>query len=75
MILENGKTLRIALLYILSTVCVIVTLYGATIVFIELIADFLFSLTNKALPMCLWMMITVGILTPVTWLGAPKDFW
>ena len=53
----------------------IATLYGAAIVFNELIADFLFDLTEGRLTMCLWMMITVGILTPVTWLGEPKDFW
>lgn len=67
--------MRIALPYILSTVCVIVTMYGATIVYIVLIAEFIFNLTDNTLTMCMWMMITAGILTPVTWLGAPKDFW
>ena len=43
--------------------------------FIELIAGFMFSLTNHSLTMCIWMMIVVGVLTPITWLGAPKDFW
>ena len=56
-------------------VCIIVTLYGGTVVFVELIADFMFDLTNKALTKCLLMVIAVGVLTPVTWLGAPKDFW
>ena len=63
------------LLIFIFTVCMIATLYGAAIVFNELIADFLFDLTEGRLTMCLWMMITVGILTPVTWLGEPKDFW
>ena len=24
---------------------------------------------------CLWMLIVAAILTPVVWLGTPKDFW
>ena len=67
--------MRIVISYISNTVCVILTLYGATIVFIELIAGFVFDLTKNSLTMCYWMMIVVGVLTPVTWLGAPKDFW
>ena len=61
--------------HLYSSACVILTLYGAAIVFIELIAGFIYSLTNSSLTMCIWMMITVAILTPITWLGAPKDFW
>ena len=55
--------------------CVVLTLYGAAIVFIELIAEFMFNLTNKSMTMCIWMMAVVAVLTPITWLGAPKDFW
>ena len=69
---KQSKSLHFSSLFL---ACVILTLYGAAIVFIELIAEFMFSLTNNSMTMCIWMMIVVGVLTPITWLGAPKDFW
>jgi len=72
--LEKGKNVS-RILRLVAVACVILTLYGAAIVFIELIAEFMFSLSNNSMTMCIWMMVVVAVLTPITWLGAPKDFW
>jgi len=63
---------------ILCTVCICLTLYGAGCVFIVLIAETvrsLFESVNVEMSLCVWMLIVAGILTPLTWLGSPKDFW
>ena len=74
-IIQGKETIQIFGLFISFLACVVLTLYGAAIVFIELIAEFMFNLTNKSMTMCIWMMVVVAVLTPITWLGAPKDFW
>lgn len=51
-----------------------ITLLGGACVFVILISDFATSLTGK-FDSCLWLLIVVTVLTPVTWLGTPKDFW
>ena len=51
---------------ILPSVCIILTLYGACVVFIVLIGNFLTDLTEVYSP-CIWMAIAAAALTPLTW--------
>ena len=63
---------------IISVVCITLTLYGGGCVFIVLIAQLLQSLflaAGYSLSLCIWMVIVAGALTPLTWMGTPKDFW
>ena len=63
---------------IISVVCITLTLYGGGCVFIVLISQLLQSLFQAAgfdLSLCVWMVIVAGGLTPLTWMGTPKDFW
>ena len=63
---------------IVSVVCITLTLYGGGCVFIVLISQLLSSLCEAAgfhLSLCVWMVIVAGGLTPLTWMGTPKDFW
>ena len=64
----------------LCTVCICLTLYGAGCVFIVLISQLVQSLMEEIGvsgidSLCLWMLIVTVFLTPLTWLGTPKDFW
>ena len=59
-------------------VAISLTLYGGGCVFIVLIAQLLGSLIAAAgfqLSLCVWMVIVAAGLTPLTWMGTPKDFW
>ena len=59
-------------------VAISLTLYGGGCVFIVLIAQLLGSLIAAAgfqLSLCVWMVIVAACLTPLTWMGTPKDFW
>lgn len=56
-------------------VSVVWTLFGASIVFMELMAGIMEDLTREALPACVWIVIVAAVLVPLTWLGTPKDFW
>jgi len=63
---------------IVSLVAISFTLYGGGCVFIVLIAQLFGSLMSAAgvhLSLCVWMLIVAAVLTPLTWLGTPKDFW
>ena len=63
---------------IVSVVSITLTLYGGGCVFIVLISQLLSSLCEAAgfhLSLCVWMVIVAGGLTPLTWMGTPKDFW
>ena len=64
---------------VVSVICISVTLYGGGCVFIVLIAQLFGSIMSTwagfHLPFCLWMVIVALILTPLTWMGTPKDFW
>ena len=63
---------------IVSVISITLTLYGGGCVFIVLISQLLGSLCAAAgfhLSLCTWMVIVAGILTPLTWMGTPKDFW
>jgi len=63
---------------IASLVAISLTLYGGGCVFIVLIAQLLGSLIGSAgfqLSLCVWMVIVAVCLTPLTWMGTPKDFW
>ena len=63
---------------IISVICITLTLYGGGCVFIVLISQLLKSLFEAAgidLSLCIWMVIVAGGLTPLTWMGTPKDFW
>jgi len=63
-----------------TTVCVILTLYGSCCVVIVLMGDFINNIAEYANPdngmnKCLWMMVIAACLTPLCWLGSPADFW
>lgn len=69
---------------VVASVCIACTLYGGACVQIVLIAEMLQKLfiqlsdvtgTDLCLSLCVWMVIVVAILTPITWLGTPNDFW
>ncbi len=61
-------------LLVASIVSILLTLYGAGCVFIILLSDFLASLTGVQ-SNCVWMILATACLTPLTWLGTPKDSW
>ena len=54
--------------------CVVTTMYGSTVVYIELIAEFVNELT-ETLSFCNWMVIAAVSVAPLTLLKTPKDFW
>jgi vesicular inhibitory amino acid transporter len=63
---------------IVSLICICITLYGGGCVFIVLISQLLSGImaaVNVHLTICMWMVVTATILTPLTWFGTPKDFW
>lgn len=63
---------------IASVVSITLTLYGGGCVFIVLISQLTGSLMAGAglhLDLCTWMVIVAAGLTPLTWMGTPKDFW
>ena len=63
---------------IVSVVSITLTLYGGGCVFIVLISQLTGSLMAGAgldLSLCTWMVIVAAALTPLTWMGTPKDFW
>lgn len=63
---------------IVSVVSITLTLYGGGCVFIVLISQLTGSLMAGAglhLNLCTWMVIVAAALTPLTWMGTPKDFW
>jgi len=63
---------------IISMIAISLTLYGGGCVFIVLIAELLGSLVASvgfSMSLCAWMLIVAICLTPLTWLGTPKDFW
>ncbi|XP_076030196.1 uncharacterized protein LOC143018587 [Oratosquilla oratoria] len=55
-------------------VCVMITLFGYTIVYTILIAEFMAELVPD-LTKCAWIGIVAASMLPLTWLGTPKDFW
>jgi len=63
-----------------TSVCVILTLYGSCCVVIVLMGGFLENIANYANPdigmsKCEWMMIIAACLAPLCWFGSPADFW
>ena len=64
---------------VVSVVAIALTLYGGCCVFIVLISELLGSLIHQSLglhlSLCSWMLIVAAGLTPLTWMGTPKDFW
>ena len=52
--------------------CIILTLYGAGVVFLVLIGTFLTDLTGIYNP-CIWMGIAAAALTPLTWNECQTD--
>ncbi|XP_052090183.1 uncharacterized protein LOC127726769 [Mytilus californianus] len=54
------------------------TLFGASTVYLILASENiedLMSDVTKDISFCYWLLILGGILTPITCLGTPKDFW
>ena len=63
---------------LLVSFCVSVTLLGTACVILVLLGSFLhniFLTFNIGLSGCAWQVILAALLTPVCWLGTPKDFW
>ena len=63
---------------LLVSFCVSVTLLGTACVILVLLGSFLhniFQTFNIGLSGCAWQVILAALLTPVCWLGTPKDFW
>ena len=64
---------------VVSTLAIALTLYGGCCVFLVLISQLLGSLIYQScgvqLSLCVWMVIVAALVTPLTWLGTPKDFW
>lgn len=55
-----------------------ITLFGVGTVFLLLSAENIQSLIKAAghhFSFCYWLLIIWAVLTPLTWLGTPKDFW
>ncbi|XP_038066252.1 amino acid transporter AVT1J-like isoform X2 [Patiria miniata] len=68
-----GKAGRIAV-----TICVNVTLFSVTTVFLLVASDLFGGLLVKVhvhVSSCVWIPIFAIGLCPLTWLGTPKDFW
>ena len=61
--------------FVITTVCIVLTLYGASCVFMILIADFIHDLSDQHISKCLWIVIVACAICPFTWFGTPKDFW
>ena len=59
---------------LISMFCVLLSVFGATTVFLILMASFLTDLV-PALSVCAWLMVVTVLMIPFTWLGTPKDFW
>ena len=63
----------------LVSVCIDITLFGVSVVFMILAADNLHAVFTNVPALsfspCFWMIIIAVILTPFVWLGTPKDFW
>nr|BAN20757.1 vesicular inhibitory amino acid transporter, putative [Riptortus pedestris] len=62
----------------LVTVCNSVCLFGVGTVFIILASQIFEELLSDIAPkitFCLWLLIIGALLTPLSWLGSPKDFW
>ncbi|XP_063591483.1 uncharacterized protein LOC134768594 [Penaeus indicus] len=53
------------------------TLFGASTVFLLLATQMIHSITASLINLtaCEWTLIIGGVLTPLTWMGTPKDFW
>ena len=47
---------------------------GSSVVYLELIATFIYELSGSLDP-CLWMGIAALIVAPLTLFETPKDFW
>jgi vesicular inhibitory amino acid transporter len=61
------------------SVCTTITLFGTATVFLilasENIASLILSWTNTDISFCYFVLIIAALLTPITFLGSPKDFW
>ncbi|XP_047493369.1 amino acid transporter AVT1J-like [Penaeus chinensis] len=53
------------------------TLFGASTVFLLLATQMIHSITASLINLtaCEWTLIVGAVLTPLTWMGTPKDFW
>ncbi|XP_071113717.1 uncharacterized protein [Haliotis cracherodii] len=54
------------------------TLFGVSVVFLLLASENIQSLladVHANVSFCYWLIIVAGVLTPLSWLGTPKDFW
>lgn len=62
---------------VLVSVAVIVTLFGVSVVYLLLAAQIIEAVLLSLAPtitICMWYLIVVGAMTPLLFLGTPKDF-
>ena len=61
------------------SVAIIVTLFGASTVFMLLSAQNVQSVLDDTahvhISFCYWLIIIAALLVPLSWLGTPNDFW
>lgn len=63
---------------IVADVSVVLTLFGASTVYLLLSSQMLHDLLHPLIPsltQCMWTLILGVLLCPFTWLSTPKDFW
>ena len=61
-----------------TSVSICITKFGTGCVFIVVCGTFfqnIFESFDVTLSSCDWTVIVVAIITPLCWLGSPKDFW
>ncbi|MPC68372.1 hypothetical protein E2C01_062571 [Portunus trituberculatus] len=59
---------------VFALVCVFLTLFGSSTVYLILMASFIENLA-PVLSVCEWLCVVTLVVLPFTWLGTPKDFW
>ena len=61
-----------------TSVSICITKFGTGCVFIVVCGSFfqnIFASVDVNLSSCDWTVIVVALITPLCWLGSPKDFW
>ena len=64
-----AKTMKLV-----AVCCMVMTSYGSTIVYIELIASLAYDISSIS-NICMWMVIAAVVIGPLTLFGTPDDFW
>lgn len=62
---------------VVVSMAIILTLFGASVVYLLLAAQIIGQLLLTLLPtvtICSWYLVVVGVMTPLMFFGTPKDF-